>query len=280
MERGRRTNAGIKIITEKLDGSMAILFRDNGYKIATRGSFNSDQAIWATNYLNNNYNLINLNNNLTLIFEIIYPKNRQISTLVVDYGNREDLVLLAARDRFTGEYLEFYPDLFNLANKYGFSLPKVYNFAGVHSIIDEMHKIDANQEGWVAEFQDGSRWKFKGDRYCELHKLINGISFKNILQHMQGGTIEEVKQSLPDEFIDEVDELVNLISSKYNEINSKINELYKLVPKDGSRKNFAHWCRSKHRKYSGFLFSLLDGKDIENAVYKMIMSDYKLEGGP
>lgn len=39
--------ASLVELTEKIDGSLGILYRHNGeFKIATRGSFTSDQALW------------------------------------------------------------------------------------------------------------------------------------------------------------------------------------------------------------------------------------------
>ncbi|HRF99146.1 MAG TPA: hypothetical protein PLZ51_28235, partial [Aggregatilineales bacterium] len=74
----------------KMDGSLGILYRWQGaYYIATRGNFDSDQAIWATIFLRTHYDLHNLADEYTLLFEIIYPDNR----IVVNYGQRQDLVL-------------------------------------------------------------------------------------------------------------------------------------------------------------------------------------------
>src|SRR5687767_12047572 len=50
-ERTPAPNATIDYITEKWDGSLGILYRHNGqFKIATRGSFTGEQAVWATDY--------------------------------------------------------------------------------------------------------------------------------------------------------------------------------------------------------------------------------------
>ena len=83
LEGGRTASGHIVTVTEKLDGSLGILYRDNGeYKIATRGSFDGEQAVWATNFLKDYYNLA-VPDELTLLFEIVYPENR----VVVDYGD-------------------------------------------------------------------------------------------------------------------------------------------------------------------------------------------------
>jgi hypothetical protein len=67
------------------------------------------------------------------MFEIIYPENR----IVLDYGERQDLVLLAGRNRFTGEYLPF-GEVRELAERYGFALPRVYEFAEIEALLKDL----------------------------------------------------------------------------------------------------------------------------------------------
>src|SRR5262249_16181134 len=177
-----------------------LLRTPEGYCISTRGEISSKQAQWATDYLNTHFDLNGLPEELTLLFEIIYPGNR----VVIDYGPREDLVLLAARNRFTGEYLPFFPDVYELAQRYGFSLPKVYTFNDITQIIEQTGKIGPEEEGYVVEFSDGSRLKFKGDRYKEMEGLMMALTFKNTLRAMESGTIEQTLEAVPDEFLGEV----------------------------------------------------------------------------
>jgi len=82
-------------VTQKLDGSMGILYVwDHKLWIATRGSFDSDQARWATEWLRAHvagwaYDP-EPDYDCTPVFEIIYQENR----IVVDY-DFEGLVLLS-----------------------------------------------------------------------------------------------------------------------------------------------------------------------------------------
>jgi RNA ligase len=267
-ERGHKAHGHIVTVTEKMDGSLGILYRDDGHKISTRGAFDSEQAKWATDFLRDCYDLDGLPNELTLLFEIIYSENR----IVVDYGNREDLVLLAARNRHSGQYLPFYPDLYELAQKYGFPTPKVYQFNNIAEIIAQTGLIDVNQEGWVAEFSDGSRFKFKGDRYLELHRLISGLSFKNTLAAVMSGTIEEVREIIPDEFLGEMNEWVAEIESTVNQLKKQIQTAFEEAPK-GSRKEFALWVQQKHPQLAAYLFAYLDARDIEPLIYKFAFRD-------
>ncbi len=173
----RFSSSPVKTVTEKMDGSLGILYRENGdYRIATRGSFESDQSVWATEFLKR-YNLSGLSEDITLLFEIIYPDNR----IVVDYQGREDLVLLAVRNRFTGNYYSW-SAVQNFARAFGFNIPIIYQFETPEKIISHTKTLNANSEGWIVEFEDGQRFKFKGEEYRKLHKLISGLNFKRMFQ--------------------------------------------------------------------------------------------------
>lgn len=279
-ERGplnRRPEGYIVSVTEKIDGSLGILYRkDNKCFIATRGAFDSEQAIWATDFLNKNYNLSDFLSgelsNLTLLFEIVYPGNR----VVIDYGNKEGLILLAARNRITGEYLSFYPSLYNLSIKYGFETPRVYKFNDTIEIIEKTLQMDANEEGFVVEFSNGERFKFKGNKYLELHKLITGLSFKSTVRAIAAGTANYIKSQLPDEFIKQFEEWEREIYKKINEIKDKVEIAYNEAPKE-SRKYFALFVMDKYKELAHYLFAMLDGKDIVPMIYKMEFGDCSKE---
>jgi RNA ligase len=267
-ERGEKSDGHIVSITEKIDGSLGVFYRtDEGYKIATRGSFSGEQAIWATEYLKK-YNLPHINNDLTLLFEIIYPENR----IVIDYGERKDLVLLAIRNRFTGEYLPFFPDVYEFGNALGFHLPKVYKFNDITEIIELTGKMDADQEGFVVEFSDGQRFKFKGDRYLELHRLISGLSFKHTLEAIAGGKLDYIRGQIPNEFLSEFNGWVEEIDSKTQAIEKAVKTAFDIAPKE-SRKDFAVWVMGNCEDLAPYLFAMLDGRDITPMIYQGAFKD-------
>jgi hypothetical protein len=88
-------------VYKKMDGTLGILYwvkdRPN---IATKDGFHSEEAKWANAYiLYNEINLEHLDRGLTYLFEIISPDSKK----VVDYGDREALVFLAAIEIETGK---------------------------------------------------------------------------------------------------------------------------------------------------------------------------------
>lgn len=269
---GERTSSGrIVTITEKMDGSLGILYRDNGhYGIATRGSFTSDQAIWATKFLNTFYNLDGLPMDYTLLFEIVYPENR----VVVDYQNSCDLYLLAIRHRFTGAYLP-YQEVRRVASMYNFPTPLVFQFERIEDVIKRLPALNANQEGYVVEFSDGQRFKFKGAKYLELHRLISGLSFKNTLAAVASGTIDNIRSQIPEEFLEQFNGWVEEIEEGRSAVSEKVRAIYEESPKT-SRKDFALWI-SEHFPpvYHPYLFAMFDNRDITPLIYKHAFRDRK-----
>jgi len=260
---GRKASGHIVTITEKLDGSLGILYRDGDckYCIATRGSFDGEQALWATDYFRSMFGHVKVPYEWTLLFEIIYPENR----IVVDYGGREDLVLLAIRDRFTGKYQPFYPAVYQFAYDNGFSTPRVYDFNNVTEIIEATDYLSVNQEGFVVEFSGGVRFKFKGDAYVELHRIVTNLSFKQVLRAVQEETYQALVDSLPSEFVVQVQEWRDEIEERVERATQEVNQAYADAPK-GTRKAFALWARANAEELMPYLFARLDGKDIRNLI--------------
>ena len=263
-ENNRITTSKIKLITEKLDGSLGILYRNNGYKIATRGAFDSDQALWATKFLYKKHgdSLGYIPNSWTVLFEIIYPENR----IVIDYKDRKALVLLAIRNRFTGEYLP-YDKIKSFGEQHNFSMPKIFQFNDINDILNICSKIDGNQEGYVIEFDNGERFKFKGDEYKRIHKLICCLSFNFILENHQAGNIPQILSLIPDEFKNEVNEVIEYIDNVLSETQKQVEIFFKLAPKE-TRKEYALWCKKEVPDYLPYMFARLDGRDILPIIYK------------
>ena len=120
----------------------------------------------------------------------------------------------------------------------------------------------------MVEVWEKSRFKFKGDRYLELHKLISGLSFKNILIAVQTGTIGYIYEQLPDEFMGDVDEWVRQIYSVVSNVQSKAQIMFEAAPKE-SRKEFAIWVKANGGELVPYLFAMFDNKNIIPMIYKM-----------
>lgn len=192
---------------EKMDGSLGIsYFSSRGWEIATRGSFESEQAIFATKLLHTKYSHIvpNLNPNWTYLFEIIYPENR----IVVDYGKEEELVLLGVVMTQNGHEIPLEP----LFKDLGFKLPRRFDV----SEIESLPRDTQNFEGYVIRFENGLRVKVKLEDYIRLHKLMTGITPNRIWELLSSGQdVENIIRELPDEMYNEVMEEVDIQRSHH-----------------------------------------------------------------
>lgn len=251
-------------VTIKEDGSLIQVYRlHDKFYTATRGSFISDQAIEAQKILDRNYSLVGLPEDVTLLFEVIYPENR----VVLDYGNKAQLILVGARS-FSG-YDFSYSELEVYAEWFGLDIVKSYPVESLDDLI-LLKKISTGVEGWVVRFQSGLRVKIKSDEYLMLHKLIFGLTTKRIHEAMIQGDIQELIQNLPEEFRPDVERKVeaikNLASNKYRYLMQVLSDILNTVGDD--RKAFALYVMAHHAEHQGYLFSLYNKKGIWPKILK------------
>lgn len=271
-------------ITEKCDGSLVIAFYHEGqWRTATRGSFTSEHALRAGALLEKGMAQVAHRDGLiddaykdyTLLFEVIYPENR----IVVDYGAREALVLLAIRHRRTGLYLPFFSsDHHWLAYQCGFDLPTVYNFANPEAILAWAGAIDAQHEGVVVEYSDGSRWKIKGDAYLTIHRFLAQASFKHVLDVVRKDAFESYVMQIPDEFRADVLVYRDEIVSTTDALLARIREAFSCAPviSEAKRKQFAQWAFAEHKDIAHYLFMMLDGAtdgEVRDVILKREFKD-------
>ena len=245
----------IPVVTEKYDGSLGILYWLNDVPyIATRGSFTSDQAIWATEWIRKQ-DLSKLSKQFSYLFEIIYPANR----IVVNY-NFSGLVFLSARP-----LTETVTETFEM----NVSHAKVYPFDSIEKLKGE---TSDNREGYVLYYQNEDvRVKIKFDEYVRLHKLLTGMSEKTIWEMLKAHGIDtktdELVKDVPDEFYKWVSDVVEKLKSEYQHIENSVKLSVDNAP-TSSRKDIALFFLSQ--KYSSVCFSMYDKKEYSELIFKLI----------
>lgn len=255
------------IVYEKMDGSLGILFYyENEWIIATRGSFTSPQAIKGKEILNR-HDISAWRKDNTYLFEIIYPENR----IVVDYGNEEKLVVIGAIHTETGEEI---PDssLFWTQDS-GFEVVMTYKTWGEgYDLLKE--EIQKNREGYVIRFKNGFRMKIKGNEYCRLHKLLTGISSRDIWEYLKDNKpFDEIIKDVPDEFYDWVRETARDLTVRFENIDSDYNHIFNIIfPLTNNKKEFAE--KAKNYPHPSLLFAMYDGKQTHKIIWKMLYPNY------
>lgn len=254
------------MVTEKFDGSLGILYKLNGKaRIATRGSFVSEQALWATEWWHKNIkNPNDFEPSLTNLFEIIYPENR----IVVNY-NFSGLVYLCTIENETGKPVEI--DVWKEVKE-----TKKINAKSPKNLLS---LDDKNKEGFVLYYpQADLRLKVKFPEYVRLHRLITGLSEKAIWEIMKDGKPLSIFLSdVPDEFYDWVRRVELELIKKFWSIKDEAIEEFEIILKRCSiyrrdkseyRKMFAEQANAS--KYPAIMFSMLDEKDFESFIWKMV----------
>jgi RNA ligase len=243
-------------ILEKLDGSLGIMYWiGNTPFIATRGSFNSEQAMHATRLLHTRHRHLwkTFNRETTYLFEIIYPENR----IVITYEGKDDIVLLAKVHNETGDFKSIWGQ--------GFDHAKEYKYTDFQTLKNQNF---SNKEGYVIRFSNNFMMKIKFEEYVRLHRILTGVTSRLIWEYLRDGTeFNEILNNVPDEFYDWVKLTKKGLTDRFKEIKGKVYEIFDEAPIYATRKEIAEWAKTK-KGYTFYLFKLLDLESLDPLIWK------------
>lgn len=263
---------GDPVVTDKMDGSLGIIYTHNGVSaVATRGSFASDQAVWATNHLYENYPNFTQPEGVTTLVEIIYPSNR----IVVDYGNMSELVLLGAIDNETGADIHF-----NDIDWWTGPRTTTYGYRSIEDAVAIGSGLQYEQdEGvvltWHREGAPSVRLKVKHPRYVELHRIVTNLSTRSVWEALANDTFDQLLEAAPDEFHPWIRNVESELWTSFDIIANiaahdlEDARLYTGNLVDYTRADLAAQI-TQRSSYPGLCFALEDGKDIAPRIWQMI----------
>jgi RNA ligase len=268
---------GVPLCTRKLDGSMGILYRwDGQWWVATRGSFDSEQARWATKWYRNQCVKPNWIPDHTAVFEIIYPENR----IVVEYGF-EGLVLLAIVDNWMGReaprhVLEQYAKLNEI--------PAVDKFD--KTLAECAAENRKNEEGYVLTYPNGVKVKVKFAEYVRLHRIVTGLNPKTIWEMLAKNEEDAVylllKDDMPEGFRTWLSGWLIRLRAQFSAIESEAIKVYNTRPSasgEGPESNTREdkpWRKAQALHFQktpnlcSVLFKMLDSEDYRPAIWAKI----------
>lgn len=272
------------VVTEKIDGSLGILvWAENDWRIATGGSFISEQAQWANEWIHKNMDLEDIDKTNTYLFEIIYASNK----IVVQY-DFEGLVLLGIFDSFGLEYS--YEQLVAEASYLNTRVAKQYNFADMDGILKNAKELDRSNEGYVIKFlKNGVRLKVKGDEYVRVHRLISRVTPLAIWESiLNGDNLEEIKVELPEEMEKDYETIVSIINDRLDSFVKEVEGLYNNT-KEMTDKELGlymrdfpnHFNKGEFPEASRYIFLMRKGKfydslsDLEAVSRRKIFNAFK-----
>lgn len=253
-------------VYEKMDGSLGIFFwyatEEKLHPVfASRGSFTSEQAMKGWEMLQK-LPYHDLAYGHTHMFEIIYPENR----IVVDYGDTEKLVLLGIVETATGREVKRE----NIEEHLGHSFELVKRYHFKDSWVHLKAQNEPNREGYVLVYPVGYRVKVKFEEYVRLHRIITQISSVDIWERLKNKeSLDEILESVPDEFFDWVRSLESDLKSQYKTLEREYRLIYSTITQNvKTRKEFAEMA--KKFKHPNLLFSMADNKDYSEGIWKLL----------
>ena len=198
-------------IFDKADGSLGIIYNYEGkWRVNTRGSFISDQALKATEMLQK-YDLSKIPKDITLLVEIVYPENK----IIVNYGDKEDLILLGAFNRNSQRELDWYKVIV-FSEQTGMDIVATEFNKDFTDLINERMKWEKDIEGFVVLFSNGERVKVKGVEYLNVTKILKGCSPLILWEKMINGVIDRsFLASIPEEIYPEIQPVVQKLEECY-----------------------------------------------------------------
>ena len=258
--------SGVVHVTDKLDGSLGILYPvPGGHALSTRGRFSSPQARHATEVWRERYaGRFFPNPAWTYLFEIIYPANR----IVVDYGDLDDLVLIGAVETETGSSVP----LVEVAASWPGPVVEEMPYRTLSDALSAPAR--PNREGVVVHFVDDDvRVKIKHDEYVRLHRLVTGVSERRIWEALSAGVdLHEWLEAVPDEFyrfvVDTRTRLLGEFERLHTEVTARYDELVGGLPDGWTRKDFALGVGRVDWPLARALFLVLDGSNFDHLVWR------------
>lgn len=291
-------------VYDKVDGSLAVVFHYAGHwRAASKGSFISAQAGWAQRRLDSR-DTTALVPGTTYLAEILYPQNR----IVVDYGDRRDLVLLAAFGpdgtevplaeaaghwEGVGSVVKVWPAM---------PLGELLALAESNTLPGGGSAAGTDAEGFVLRFASGVRAKAKLSEYVRLHRLLTGVTARDVwrshgIQRFAGTSVKRLAQGLglsvaelggvrskggrpldelleqvPDEFDAWVREVIAGLEAEFGRRERAIDEAFgTLAHLAGDRAAFARAVREvPDGQIRSAVFLRLDGRSTELLSWRAV----------
>lgn len=285
-------------VSEKVDGSLGILFKheNKGFgpnvHIATRGSFASEQAQWATAwYRKHTMGLYgDWPAGYTPLFEIIYNENR----IVVSYPF-EGLVLLGLVHIDTG--MELPPEeVRSWGRKNNLRVATQYPNLDLAQAKQDQ---STNIEGYVLSYWDSKnlsaplRVKVKTEEYCRLHKIVTGLNPKGIWEHlMAGGNPDDLWYTVGanQQFSTWCIGWINLLKGLFTKLESKATEAFGrvsikalreiqqkgIVDDRATRKCYAMAIQQEPGSLQSILFAMYKAENYAPVIWKQL--EPKMDG--
>ncbi|MFE2270584.1 RNA ligase [Streptomyces lavendulae] len=288
-------------VYDKVDGSLAVVFHyADHWRVASKGSFISAQATWGQRRLDTR-DTTALVPGVTYLAEILYPQNR----IVVDYGDRRDLVLLAAygpdgTEVPLAEAAAHWRDIGSVVTVWpAMPLAELLALTESNTLPGGDPATGTDAEGFVLRFASGVRAKAKLGEYVRLHRLLTRVTERDIwrshgvqrfaglpakqlaqglnctvadIEEYGGKPLDELLQQVPDEFDAWVRSVIERLDEEAARREREIDAAFAaLAHLAGDRGAFARAVREvPDPSVRPALFLRLDGRSTELVSWRAV----------
>lgn len=272
------------IIWEKLDGSCCSSFLYDGVlHMATPGSFESPQAIWATAFIKQKLKVsgkyddfVEQNTIRTFIFEGLWPGSAgNPNPTVLDYKGKEALILLAVRNHNGTELSK--PMVDTLAEEFGFERPKIYTDSILISR-ETRQQIPENEEGYVVQFLSNNlRVKVKGDWYTRIHRIHYALTIKGLCEALEANESMAFIKGLPKHIQRQADDYLAELWSKFYATKTAVQNVVEPIIGKERKEQASIILKELPRETAWLGFRLLDEQLYDKDIWKSVKNQLKLE---
>ena len=274
--------------SDKRDGSLGIVYpTSNGWAVATRGSFHSEQATHATARFQELLaagEVFPPEVGVTDLYEVIYPANR----IVLDYGSLDTLMYIGSVSISSGKVVEHPEDAVIEKLSVVLARPPRENAEGlVITCVDTGAMVKLKQadyqalHGFIGSTTARTVWEFLGVETLSSDGLDPAaiakamlISTERVEEIIAAGDwrrwVEESK--LPDFFkawisrkVDEIKESFAIVS---DEVEAEFASVIEAVGANAPRADFAN--EAKKKKHRSALFMILDDKPTNPYILRAV----------
>lgn len=267
------------VVLEKLDGSLGIIWRYGSFSgVASKGSFQSEHAYWASDWYEDNCKNPQWPAGYTPVVEMICQK---VQRHVVHYDIPDQLILLALVNNDTGEELS-YNEVYFYAGLNGMKTADIF----AKSVGDVLLEDRENKEGYVLSYPRKGlpplKIKVKHETFLKLQKIVHNATPKSILEALIDGD-RELIQTWIDGANPDLSEFVSGWTARLIEAYGRILHNAGKLVQNANLRNYerkdavAFFQLEENRIYAPVCFSILDGKETKSIVWKLVRDTFQDE---
>lgn len=260
-----KNNSASCKFTKKRDGSMLtpVLLPNGELDFKTKKSFDSDVAKLAKEYVATLPRFVEWCKDwcvagYTPIFEFTHPD----SEIVISYGDKPTLTLLAVRSIATGKYCPL-----TFSNGVECGVISNDHFESFNALEIAQDKFEG-EEGWVLELVDlkslnSSRVKFKTQWYNDRHRLLD-LRERDVADAVIEDKIDDLRESMVAAGADlmrlyEIQQKV--VTELTNLMDVSVNLLKQAKEKDDTQKGVALFVQDGHKEFLPIVMALYAGDE-------------------